>query len=346
MATLSLSLLEIAVLLFGAIILGATIHYFISGRTRLPDPSAEIPANNSLAAEWQHRYAHDMGLRELEINKLKAQLRETDEDRNIYMIEAEELNTQKKQLQQEIGTLRLENDRLKAEIASKAAAPVMTGHAPDYLRQLQQAQAGLSEQNQKINELLGTIDIIREKEEMQRDIEHSNEELQHQVDDLRRQLADKETEISRALEKEKLAREMSAVLDSTYQEFEILQARIQKLEAQAGSSQLAYIEHEDLKETYYRVEKDLEESRSRLKVALNDNQVLQDHLAEAEAKLSESNAQRQQLQKKVAYLEELNKDLQVMAEANKKLESQLRRIGELESMLNMVSDQRDQLMKK
>ena len=63
-------------------------------------------------------------------------------------------------------------------------------------------------------------------------------------------------------------------------------------------------------------------------------------------KLREANFQRQQLQKRVAYLEELNEDMKAVADANKKLEGQIRRIGELESKLNMVAEERDELARK
>jgi len=63
-------------------------------------------------------------------------------------------------------------------------------------------------------------------------------------------------------------------------------------------------------------------------------------------KLREANFQRQQLQKRVSYLEELNNDLHVVADANKKLESQLKRLGELESIINVVSEERDDLLRR
>jgi hypothetical protein len=74
--------------------------------------------------------------------------------------------------------------------------------------------------------------------------------------------------------------------------------------------------------------------------------VLQIELSKVEDKLSESNQQRQQLQKKVAYLEELNNDLHQMTDANKKLEGQIKRLGELESKLNIVAEERDRLREK
>ena len=79
---------------------------------------------------------------------------------------------------------------------------------------------------------------------------------------------------------------------------------------------------------------------------LLENQHLQTKLTETEDKLTDTNFQRQQLQKRVAYLEEINNDLQVISDANKKLETQIKKIGELESMLNVVSEERDQLMRR
>ena len=65
-----------------------------------------------------------------------------------------------------------------------------------------------------------------------------------------------------------------------------------------------------------------------------------------EDKLREANFQRQQLQKRVSYLEELNNDLHVVSDTNKKLESQLKRMGELESFINVVSEERDDLLRR
>ena len=84
----------------------------------------------------------------------------------------------------------------------------------------------------------------------------------------------------------------------------------------------------------------------KLNSTTNDNQQLQSQLIETEDKLREASFQRQQLQKRVAYLEELNNDLQAVSDANKKLEVQLKRIGELESMLNMAAEERDQLIRR
>ena len=58
------------------------------------------------------------------------------------------------------------------------------------------------EHNQKINQLLGNIDMIKEKEEMQREMLKVNEELSAQINAMRLQLTEKEIEISNSRQKE------------------------------------------------------------------------------------------------------------------------------------------------
>jgi len=106
------------------------------------------------------------------------------------------------------------------------------------------------------------------------------------------------------------------------------------------------VEYEDLKETHYKLIRDFEDQKVKLQSITSEHQQISLQLDETSDKLREANFQRQQLQKRVAYLEELNNDLHVVADANKKLESQLRQIGELESMLNVVSEERDTLLRK
>ena len=136
------------------------------------------------------------------------------------------------------------------------------------------------------------------------------------------------------------------MLDNTYNEFNTLQSKMQKLESQLTSSRMMNLEYEDLKEAHSKLSRDFEEYKVKVNGLTIENQQLQSQLVETEDKLREANFQRQQLQKRTAYLEELNSDLQVVSDTNKKLEAQLRRVGELESMLNVVSEERDQLMRK
>ena len=153
-------------------------------------------------------------------------------------------------------------------------------------------------------------------------------------------------ELDATLKKENMSKEMTSMLDNAYAEFHILQEKIQKLEADAGSARMHNLELDDLQEAYYKIKNDFEEQKQKITGLTTENQNLQTQLAEAEEKLKESNLLRQQIQKKAIYLEELNKDFQLISDANKKLEVRIKQIGELESMLNVVSEERDSLASK
>jgi chromosome segregation ATPase len=333
-ASLILSVPEIILLLFGAIILGIAFHFFITNHRSLKATTRELDESSLEKNEWKLRYLNDIELRDKDLASLRNQLQEAEENVTIYSIEAEEM--------------RLLNDKLQNEISAlqkQVHAQPQPGNTDkaDYLVQLRQAQSGLMDQNQKISQLLDNIDMLREKEEKQRQILRDNAELSGQVNTMRIELSEKEKEISNIRQKEQLTKEMTSMLDSAYSEFNVLQSKIQKLEAQLNSSRMVNMEYEDLKEEHSKVAGEFEEQKVKVNTLSTENQQLQVQLMETEDKLREANFQRQQMQKRVAYLEELNTDLQVVSDANKKLEGQLRRIGELESLLNVVSEERDHL---
>jgi len=337
--SLTLSVLEIILLLFGAITLGVTIHFFIASNKSLKASTAEMERTNPAQNEWKVRYFNDMEMRDKEISAIKEKLLEAEENAKIFSIEAQEMFKQKRVLETEIAGI-------QKTVPQYTEKEKSDDDYDDYLGQLRQAQSSLIEQNQKINQLILNIDVIKEKEEMQREILRSNEELFTQVGNLKAQLTEKEKEINHIRQKEQLTNEMKSTLDSTYQEFNTLQDKIHKLESQLNSSRMINMEYEDLKEAHSRMSRDFEEYKMKINALTIENQQLQTQLADVEDKLRDATFQRQQLQKRTAYLEELNSDLQVVSDTNKKLESQLKRVGELESMLNVVSEERDQLVHK
>ena len=336
--TLNLSILEIILLLFGAIILGITIHFFIASNKSLRAAKQELDKVNPAQDEWKLRYFNDMEAKDKELVDIRQQLAEAEENARIYSTEAQEMHRRNRALE-------LEMANLQKSAATAVVQPVKERPAEDYLDQLRVAQNSLLEHHQKISQLINNIDVIKEKEEMQREMLRTNEELSAQVNMMRAQLSEKEKEISHIKQKEQLTGEMKSMLDSTYQEFNTLQSKIHKLEAQLTASKMMNLEFEDLKEMHSKMNREFEESKLKAHALSTENQAMQEKLAELEDKLREANFQRQQLQKRASYLEELNSDLQVVSDTNKKLESQLRRVGELESMLNMVSEERDQLMR-
>ena len=326
MQQLSLSILEIIVLLAGAITLGITIHFFIVSRRNLKDYSLSPDRATKTLEEWKLRYFNDM--------------EKKDQDMAMLRVEMEHLKVKNKEINEEAEELRI---RLKKKIHT-TEENWNTGPGPTgYLEQLKETQKGLLEQNQRIATLLDQIESERENENTRERVREENEELRQQVEELRARLVAKDREIEDTKQKSQVSREMSSMLDNAYHEFNVLQEKILKLETQLSSSHRVSMEYEDLREGFFKASKDLEDHRSRLTEALNENRDLQQDLAESNEKLREAIFQRQQLQKRVAYLEELNQDLQAVADANRKLENQLKRIGELESLLNVMAEERDQL---
>lgn len=336
---LSLSIIEIVVLMLGAIVLGITIHFFIASRRSLNANSpAMLKQFQKEAEDWKLRYFNETELRDKELEQLRKKLADEEENNQINLIEAEETRIKNKRLQAEL-------EELRKQSVLPAAGITGAGKA-GYIDQLFQAQHSLKEYNEKISQLLGQIDLVKETEEKQQEILRNNEELSIQIEELRFKLSQKEKEINSARQQQELTAEMKSGLESAYNEFNALQDKIQKLENQVMVSRKLNLEYEDLKEEYAKVVRDLDELRHKHHAASQEIQILQTALDEAEEQLRDSNFQKQQLQKKVAYLEELNNDMQAVTEANKKLEGQMKRIGELESMLNMVAEERDELARK
>lgn len=333
MASLTLPLTEIIVLMLGAIMLGITIHFFITSRRGIKSSPMQAEKISKTLEEWKLRYFNDTELKDKELAQLRKQLAEAEENGTIDSIEADETRKLNKKLQAEIESLRKTSQPGEKE-------------KPDYVQQLREAQSSLLEHNEKINQLLGQIDFVKETEEKQQEILKANEELAGEIDDLKFRLSQKEKEISHTRQKEQLTNEMSSMIDSAYNEFNVLQDKMQKLESQVTASKMINLEYEDLKEGYYRVTQDFEEQKKKYNAAQSENKQLLEELTETEDKLKEANFQRQQLQKRVAFLEELNNDMQAVSDANKKLENQLKRVGELESMLNVLSEERDELARK
>lgn len=329
---LSLSLVEIIVLMLGAITVGITIHFFIVSRRSLNASIDEIPGGklSKEISEWKLKYFNDIEQRDSEITGLKMRLAEAEENSTIFSIEADEMRTQNKKLLSEIELLQ---------------SRMPKGEKPDYADQLRQAQSSLLEHNEKITNLLGQVDFVKEAERKQQELLKSNDELASQVVHLKSMLAQKEREVVTIRQKEQLTTEMTTLLDNAQQEFNALQEKIQKLENQVITSKTTNLQYEEIKEGYFKASRDLEEHKLKFNVAVSENRQLKADLSETEEKLIEANFQRQQLQKKVAYLEGLNNDMQAVADAQKKLEGQLKRIGELENMLHIVSEERNELSK-
>jgi chromosome segregation ATPase len=294
----SLTYVEFIFLIACAITLGITIHFFIVSRRSLNNSSLEASGKPKRELEdWKLRYFNDIEARDKELDQLRKKFAEAEENNEINIIEADEMRKLSKKLQAEIELLR------------KSPSPQATAEKPDYIDQLRRAQTSLLEHNERISLLLNQIDLVKETEEKQQEILKSNEELNEQISELKRLLSQKEKEVLNSRQKEQLSTEMNSMIDSAYSEFNVLQEKIQKLESQVNTSKMINMEYEDLKEAHYRMTKDFEEIKKKYNVSNNENKQLLEELTETEDKLKESNFQRQQLQKRVAYLEELNNDM-------------------------------------
>jgi DNA repair exonuclease SbcCD ATPase subunit len=238
-------------------------------------------------------------------------LNEASEDNNILQIEISELKKQLKELKAEL-----------EQSAKNVSTGTITGQS--YYDQLHQTQQSLKQENDRISRLLEQIDIIKEKEEKEKEMLSENVALNSELSKLKNLLSDKEHEINSIQQKATLTREMTSMLDNAYTEFNVLQDKMHKLEVQVTTSRMVSMELEDIKEAHYRLTKDYEEQKMKLGAAVNEKQQYFRELTETEEKLKEANFQRQQLQKKVAYMEELTRDLQLLSENNKKLEGQIR----------------------
>jgi chromosome segregation ATPase len=330
MQQLSLSIMEIFMLMAIAITLGITIHFFIVSRRNLKTFYPEVKTSQP-REDWRLRYFNDLEKKNRELLAVQREISELIERNRILSRDNEDLKARLRQA---------DSDRTNFE-------PVIRDKSKQvYLDKLKQTQEGLYEQNEKIAQLLEQIEQVREQEGSKEDYKLMNEELRAQVAELQERLSAKEEEADSARQKTDLALHMSSMLDNAYQEFNVLQEKILKLEGQVSSSRKMSLEYEDLREGFFKASRDLDEQRHRLTEVLNENQVMQQELAETAEKLREANFQRQQLQKRVAYLEDLNQDLQTVAETNRKLESQLKRIGELESLLHVLAVERDELAKR
>ena len=332
MTQMSLSILEVIVLVLGAIVLGITIHFFIISRRNLKGSSSKKQKSDIDLEEWKLKYFNDVEVKEKEISELRQRLSEAENNARIYSMDLEEFRRQNKKMSTEL------------ELTRKAIP--QQGEKTDYLEYLKQAQYSLMEHNEKIDLLLDHISAAKEVEGQKQELIEENEELKIQVKDFNYLMEEKDREINNIKQKANLTKEMNSMLDNAYSEFSLLQNKIQKLESQVASSRMLNLEFEDIKEANQKQTQDLEAAKIKINALTIETQQLALQLHTTEDKLIEATFQRQQLQKRVTYLEELNSDLQVMTDANKKLEGQIKRIGELESKLNVVAEERDHLMRK
>jgi DNA repair exonuclease SbcCD ATPase subunit len=318
--TLTVRLPEIIIFLLGALILGFTIHYFWTSRHTMriqkPVPDEGIQENDN----WKLKYYNDMEIQEKTLQQLRDRLSESEENEKIYQLETEELR-------EELALLDDKYTRTAAQVK-----PVTV--TDDYLQQLKVAQDNLFQYNQHINKLLHQIQMLKESEKKYQDLQQQHNVLNDQLSTLHSQLAEKDSEINRIMQEQRLMLEMNERMDKAYADFTQMQDKLRKLEHYLEQPHTKRIEYDQLQESYFKISREYDEVKGKQISLFEENQRLSRILADTEDKLKEANFQRQQYQKKMLFLEELNRDMQDATEQHKKMESQLRRISEMEAILS------------
>ncbi|MFD2919880.1 hypothetical protein ACFS6H_09195 [Terrimonas rubra] len=353
MDLIQLTILQLLVLLLAAVAIGAALYFFISGRTQKKSISKKLDTEKKRVEEWKRRYRNDMDLRDKEISDLKKDQQNSQSNEALQKLLQENTNLKEEiTILQELldegqATAEPETEETEIIISEEPVQPtyaVPTPTTPDYLTQLQAAQSGLVEQNNRIASLLENIETIKQQETQQQQILKDKEILTHKVDDLEVLLSTKQKELDNMQQQQEITKELTLLLDNAHKEFALLQEKINKLESQAGNALLLKIEHEDLKEANYKLQKDISVQLQLVQQKDTEYRNLMHELTATEHKLSEANFERQQMQKKIAYLEEINNDMQLISQDNQSLMDQIKRIGQLESMLQVVSQERDALL--
>jgi len=269
---------------------------------------------------WKLKYYTDMEVQEKTMQQLRDRLSESEENEKIYSIESEELR-------EELALLKEKYTRTEALVKPPTVAE-------DYLTQLKSAQENLYQYNQHINKLLQQIQMLKESEKKYQDLQQQHNILNDQLSSLHRQIADKDTEINRIMQEQRLVLEMNERMDKAYADFTLMQDKLRKLEQYLDQPHSKRIEYDQLQESYFKLSREFDEVKGKQISLFEENQRLSRILADTEDKLKEATFHRQQYQKKMLFLEELNRDLQDATEQHKKMESQLRRISEMESILS------------
>jgi hypothetical protein len=335
---LTVGLPEIIICGLGALVLGFTIHFFWNSRKNF---DIDEPAHNAGISDndnWKLKYYNDMDMQERAQQQLRERLTQVQDSEQVLTMELEENRTETQELREELSIV---HERLEAAEARLAPPQTAPGEQPDpattYMSQLKLTQEKLVEHNASISRLLDQTRLVEESEKKIQGLLKHNEELHDQVRGIGQQLIEKETEISHLRHQQKLSEEMRVRLDKVVEEYNTLQDKLQKLQTYLTQPYNRGTDYEELKDSYFKLGKEHDEMKLRYIALREENQRLTRIIADTEEKLKESNFQRQQYQKRSAFLEELNHDLQEISEHNKKIESQLRRVSDMETLLAKIT---------
>ncbi|HET6254460.1 MAG TPA: hypothetical protein VFE32_10315 [Puia sp.] len=334
---LTVGLPEIIICELGALILGFTIHFFWNSKKDLdlnqPQQNTGISDNDN----WKLKYYNDMDMQERAQQQLRERLTQAQEAERVLSVEIEDNRAETEELREELEIVHARLNDAEAQLKPPTSETGQPDQTNSYIVQLRLAQEKLAEHNNNITRLLEHTRLVEESEKKTHDLLRQNEELHEQLRTAGQQLVDKEAEIGHLRHQQKLAEEMGARLDKVYEEYSTLQDKLLKLQHYLTQPHTRGTDYDELKDAYFKLGKEHDEMKLRYLTLREENQRLNRIIADTEEKLKEANFQRQQYQKRSAFLEELNHDLQEISEHNKKIESQLRRVSDMESLLTKIT---------
>jgi len=335
---LTVGLPEIIICELGALILGFTIHFFWNSKKDLDlnnqnDQNTGISDNDN----WKLKYYNDMDMQERAQQQLRERLTQVQEAERGLTLELEENRSETDEMREELEVVHTRLSEAEAKLKPAAGETEIPDQATTYISQLRLAQEKLAEHNNSITRLLEQTRLVEDGEKKTQELLHQNEDLHEQLRTAGQQLLEKEAEISHLRHQQKLAEEMGTRLDKVYEEYSTLQDKLLKLQTYLTQPHNRGTDYEELKDAYFKLGKEHDEMKLRYLSLREENQRLNRIIADTEEKLKEANFQRQQYQKRSAFLEELNHDLQEISEHNKKIESQLRRVSDMESLLTKIT---------
>jgi hypothetical protein len=336
---LTVGLPEIIICELGALILGFTIHFFWNSKKDLDlnNPTADHAAGISDNDNWKLKYYNDMDMQERAQQQLRERLSQAQETERTLSVEIDENRAETEELREELEIVHTRLSEAEAQLKPPAPASGQPDLASTYIGQLRLAQEKLAEHNNSITRLLEQTRLVEESEQKMQNLLSQNEGLNEQLRTSGQQLLEKEAEISHLRHQQKLAEEMGTRLDKVYEEYSTLQEKLLKLQNYLTQPHNRGTDYEELKDAYFKLGKEHDEMKLKYLSLREENQRLNRIIADTEEKLKEANFQRQQYQKRSAFLEELNHDLQEISEHNKKIESQLRRVSDMESLLTKIT---------
>src|ERR1700754_3179704 len=102
---MTLSIFELIVLFVCAVIVGITVHFFISSRRGVKMSSQESEKLLRSIDDWKSKYFNDIDERDKELAEMKDKVQEAVENARDYRSEAEQMHRENRQLENELQTI-------------------------------------------------------------------------------------------------------------------------------------------------------------------------------------------------------------------------------------------------